>query len=167
MAGDLRQAGPVVAIIGGGASGTLAAVHLLREAAARNRPLRIALIDRLGRHGLGQAYATTHPDHLLNTPAHRMSALAGDPEHLLRWAAAAGPGVPVFLPRRSYGQYLRATLAQAQQQAQPLARMTSITSQVLAIRRSGHGRPLRLLTADGGLDADVAVLAVGRRSGRP
>jgi len=55
--------GPVIAIIGGGASGTLAAVHLLRAAVARRVPLRIALIDRLGRHGLGQAYATTNPDH--------------------------------------------------------------------------------------------------------
>lgn len=162
MAGAPRQAGPVVAIIGGGASGTLTAVHLLREAAARNSPLRIALIDRLGQHGLGQAYATTHPDHLLNTPAQRMSALADDPEHLLRWAAAeAGLDIPVFLPRRAYGQYLRATLAQAQQQAQPLARVISITSQALAIRRSGHGCALRLLMADGSLDADIAVLAVG------
>ena len=152
---------PVVAIIGGGASGTLAAIHLLREAAARNRPLRIALIDRLGRHGLGQAYATTHPDHLLNTPAQRMSALAGDSEHLLRWAAGAGLGALVFLPRRAYGQYLRATLSQAQQQAQPLARVISITSQVLAVRRTGHGRPLRLLMTHGSLDADIAVLAIG------
>src|SRR5450631_573105 len=50
--------GPVVAIIGGGASGTLAAIHLLREATARQYPLSIALIDRLGRHGLGEAYST-------------------------------------------------------------------------------------------------------------
>jgi uncharacterized NAD(P)/FAD-binding protein YdhS len=82
--------GPVVAIIGGGASGTLAAVHLLRAAAAQHCPLRIAIIDRHGRHGLGQAYATSHPDHLLNAPAGRMSALAGQPDHLTRWAATAG-----------------------------------------------------------------------------
>jgi uncharacterized NAD(P)/FAD-binding protein YdhS len=150
--------GPVIAIVGGGASGTLAAVHLLREAAAKNSPLRIVLIDRLGRHGLGQAYATTHPDHLLNTPAERMSALAGDPRHLLRWAAAVGLGDRMFLPRRAYGQYLQATLSEAQQRAQPLSRVISITSDVLAIRR---GRPLRLLLADGSLDADIAVLATG------
>jgi uncharacterized NAD(P)/FAD-binding protein YdhS len=82
--------GPVVAIIGGGASGVLAAVHLLRSAVARQSPLRITLIDRYGRHGLGHAYATTHPDHLLNAPASQMSALAGDPDHLIRWA---GPEV--------------------------------------------------------------------------
>ena len=41
----------MIAIIGGGASGTLTAIHLLRAAAARQYPLRIALIDRLGRTG--------------------------------------------------------------------------------------------------------------------
>jgi len=44
---------PVIAIIGGGASGTLTAIHLLRLASVRQRPIRIALIDRDGRHGLG------------------------------------------------------------------------------------------------------------------
>ena len=70
--------GPVIAVVGGGASGTLVALHLLRSAAAQQCPLRVALIDRHGRHGLGQAYGTTHPDHLLNAPAAQMSALAGD-----------------------------------------------------------------------------------------
>ena len=55
--------GPVIAIIGGGASGTLAAIHLLRAAAAQQYPLRIVLIDRLGRHGLGEAYSTANPAH--------------------------------------------------------------------------------------------------------
>jgi uncharacterized NAD(P)/FAD-binding protein YdhS len=45
----------VIAIIGDGARGTLVAVYLLREAAARHPPLRVALIDRHGRHGLGEA----------------------------------------------------------------------------------------------------------------
>ncbi len=66
----------MIAIAGGGASGTLTALYLLREAARRRMPLRVALIDRHGRHGLGQAYSTTHPAHLLNSPAATMSALA-------------------------------------------------------------------------------------------
>ena len=80
----------MIAIVGGGASGTLAAMYLLREAESRRMPLRVALIDRHGRHGLGQAYSTTHPAHLLNSPAAAMSAVAGDPGHLARWAATAG-----------------------------------------------------------------------------
>ena len=164
--------GPVVAIVGGGASGTLAAVHLLRAAAARRIAMRIVLIDRSGRHGLGQAYGTGHGAHLLNTPARQMSALADDPDHLVRWAqlegstaAADGDGdgdlAGAFLPRRDYGRYLQDTLWQAERRAQPLARLIRASSQVLAVRAASRGRALRLILGDGVLDADYAVLATG------
>jgi uncharacterized NAD(P)/FAD-binding protein YdhS len=159
--------GPVIAVVGGGASGTLAAIHLLRSAAAQQCPLRLALIDRHGRHGLGQAYATTHPAHLLNAPAAQMSAMAGDPDHLIRWAAAAGLPDLGFLPRQAYGRYLRDTLSDAQRRAQPLSRVTPITSDAVAIRHNASGRPLRLLLADGCIDADIAVLAIGSPPSSP
>jgi uncharacterized NAD(P)/FAD-binding protein YdhS len=153
---------PVIAVIGGGASGTLAAVYLLREAGSRRMPLRVALIDRHGRHGLGRAYSTAHPAHLLNSPAGAMSALAGDPAHLTRWAAGAGLPDDGFLPRSAYGRYLTELLATAERSAQPTARVSRITSQVVAIRRCGNGRALRLhLAAGGRIDADAAVLAIG------
>ena len=129
--------GPLIAVAGGGASGTLAASCLLREAAGRRVPLRVALIDRHGRHGLGQAYSTSHPGHLLNSPTGAMSALAGDPGHLSRWAAAAGLPPDGFLPRSAYGRYLSELLAAAERSAQPAGRLTRITAQVIAIRRSG------------------------------
>ena len=44
--GPVPGRGPLIAVIGGGASGTLTAIHLLRAAAAQQYPLRIALIDR-------------------------------------------------------------------------------------------------------------------------
>jgi len=152
----------VIAVIGGGASGTLATVYLLREAAARRLPLRVALIDRHGRHGLGQAYSTAHPAHLLNSPAGAMSALAGDPGHLSRWAAEAGLPRDGFLPRSAYGRYLTELLAAAERSARPAARVSRITAHVVAIRRGSHDRALRLhLDADGRIDADAAVLATG------
>ncbi len=166
----------MIAIVGGGASGTLAAIYLLREAASRRTPLRVALIDRYGRHGLGQAYSTTHPAHLLNSPSDAMSALAGDPGHLTRWAAAAGLPHDGFLPRRAYGRYLTDSLAAAERSARPAARVSRITADVVAIRRHSrsrshshshdrgrsHSRALRLhLAADGRIDADAVVLAAG------
>ena len=154
--------GPVIAVIGAGASGTLAVIHLLREAAARRVPLRVALIDRYGRHGLGQAYSTTHPAHLLNSPAAAMSAVAGDPGHLARWAATAGLPQDGFLPRKAYGRYLTESLAAAERSAWPAARVRRITAEVVAIRRCSNGRALRLhLAADGRIDAEAAVLATG------
>lgn len=157
--------GPVIAIIGGGASGTLAAAHLLHAAVARQVPLRIALIDRLGRHGLGQAYATTNPHHLLNAPAGRMSALAGDPDHLVRWAAGAGWPAPGFLPRPVYGRYLRDLLANARHRAEPASTLAELTADVVAIRPGSGGRPVRLILGDGScLAADAAILATGNRT---
>jgi len=162
LADDPADHVPVIAIVGGGASGTLAAIYLLREAASRRTPLRIALIDRHGRHGLGQAYSTTHPAHLLNSPAAAMSALAGDPGHLTRWAAEAGVAYDGFLPRRDYGRYLTESLAAAERQARSAARISRITAEVVAIRRCSHRRALRLhLAADGRIDADAVVLATG------
>jgi uncharacterized NAD(P)/FAD-binding protein YdhS len=159
-----QQAGrtPVIAVVGGGASGTLAVIHLLREAAAEHVPLRVALIDRHGRHGLGQAYSTGHPGHLLNSPADGMSAVTGDPRHLVRWARLAGITHDDFLTRQDYGRYLRELLADAQRRAGPASRVSQLASDVVAIRRGSGGRPLRLhLAADGRVDADVVVLATG------
>jgi uncharacterized NAD(P)/FAD-binding protein YdhS len=154
----------VVAVIGGGASGTLAAVYLLREAAAARVPLRIAMIDRNGRHGLGQAYATSNAAHLLNSRADRMSAVAGDAGHLVRWAAARGIEHDGFLPRPAFGRYLTEVLADAERSAWPAATVSRITSDVVALTPGGLHRPVRLhLAADGRIDADIAVLATGNR----
>jgi uncharacterized NAD(P)/FAD-binding protein YdhS len=153
---------PVIAVIGGGASGTLAAIHLLRLVAAGRQPVRIALIDAGGRHGLGQAYSTTHPGHLLNSPADTMSAVAGDPGQLLRWATANRIAHDGFLRRSDYGRYLCDTLAESRRQAGPAATVTPVTSQVVRISDRAPRHALRLhLAADGHIDADVAVLAVG------
>jgi uncharacterized NAD(P)/FAD-binding protein YdhS len=158
----------VVAVVGGGASGTLTAFYLLREAAAARVPLRIALIDRDGRHGLGQAYATSNAAHLLNSRAERMSAVAGDPGHLARWAAERGIAHDGFLPRADYGRYLCELLADAERAAWPTATVARITSDVVALTQGGLHRPLRLhLAADGRVDADVAVLATGNRPPAP
>ena len=157
-----RSFRPVIAIIGGGASGTLTATHLLRLAADGQRPVDIALIDRHGRHGPGQAYATTHPGHLLNSPADTMSAVAGDPGQLLRWAGANAIAHDGFLRRSDYGRYLRETLAEAQRQAGPATTLTLVTAQVMRITGGVPGHRMRLhLAAGGHLDADLAVLAVG------
>ena len=55
-----------VAVIGGGFSGTMAAVQLGR------RGLKAALIDGSGRMGRGIAYSTREPAHVLNVRAEVM-----------------------------------------------------------------------------------------------
>lgn len=153
--------------MGGGASGTLTAVHLLHRAHARGASLHVALVDRFGRHGTGQAYATCDPRHLLNVPLARMSALADDPGHLLRWSRGLrlDPEPSDFLPRGLYGRYLREVLADAARRGGPALRVTQVTSTVASITRPGLGRPLRTHLANGGrIDADAVVLATGNRA---
>jgi len=125
---------PVVAVIGGGASGTLAAIHLLRGAGAGRLPLRVALIDQHGRHGRGLAYSTTHRGHVLNSPADTMSARGEDPDHLVRWAERRHVHHDGFLPRGAYGDYLCETLAEAELSAAPWARVNQLTSRVAHVR---------------------------------
>ena len=94
----------MIAVIGAGASGVLAAVHVVR----RSKSARIALLDAGARAARGLAYGTPYGAHLLNVPAARMSALADEPDHFLDWLRArmpdAAPGT--FAPRPLYGDYL-------------------------------------------------------------
>jgi uncharacterized NAD(P)/FAD-binding protein YdhS len=155
---------PVIAVIGGGASGTLTAVQVLRRAAVAGLPARVLLIDRDGRHGRGRAYATADPAHLLNSPAGRMSGIAGDPGHLERWARAAGVTHDGFLSRRDYGRYLSGLLADARRRAWPAADLREVTAEVVSLGRAGAGLALGLAGPGGHrevLRADLAVLATG------
>lgn len=98
-----------VAIVGGGASGALQALHLAQAGASP-----VTLIERAREPGRGVAYSTRRPEHLLNVPARRMSAFADDPGHFTRWfAARAGGGAEDFAPRMVYGDYLAELLAEA------------------------------------------------------
>ncbi len=73
-----------VTIVGGGAAGVLTAAHL-----RRNKPdAQITLIDASGRPGTDAAYGTGDPVHLLNVPAHRMSAYWMDPGGFLVFAVS-------------------------------------------------------------------------------
>jgi len=136
-----------VAVIGAGASGTLAAVALLRADTAR--ALLIDLYETGAIAGRGVAYSTTDPRHLLNVPAERMSMLADEPDHLLRWAEgnALDLGRTGFLPRREYACYLSDTLA-----AHADDRLTLVPAEVVDIEAvPRHGSKARVTA--GSVDA--------------
>jgi uncharacterized NAD(P)/FAD-binding protein YdhS len=162
-----------VAIIGGGASGTVAAAHLLRE--PRERPLEVELIDRAGDFGRGVAYGTTDPLHLLNVPAVRMGAVSGHPEHFHEWLLANGHEEPeeAFMSRGLYGDYLLALLADAERSCTG-AVLHRRSGEVVAIADRGGadlpaaaaGEGVELTFADGvTLEVDRVILALGPLSG--
>lgn len=150
---------PRIAIVGGGASGTLTAAALLRNA---RRPVEILLIDRTGRHGRGLAYSTTRPAHVLNVIAGRMSALSSDPHHFVRWLRDREPTADAhtFAARGVYGGYLRDVLRAAEASAAPGVRLTADYGDVSAIRPLPDGR-LSIETATGSAAVDAVVLAMG------
>src|SRR5271168_2255134 len=144
-----------VAIVGGGAAGVLAAVHLRRG----TPDAQITLIDASGRPGCGAAYGTDDPTHLLNVPAPRMSAWPDDPEHFSRWLdERAVTPAESFAPRLAYGRYLQDQLVTADVRIE--------SAEVIGLTPS---QPARLALNDGReLSADSVVLASGRPlSGMP
>ncbi|HEX3736705.1 MAG TPA: FAD/NAD(P)-binding protein [Solirubrobacterales bacterium] len=153
-----------VAIVGGGAAGALAAVHLLREPRERGA-LEIELIDRTGAFGAGVAYGTEDPLHLLNVPAVRMGGIAGHPEHFHEWLAERSEPVTeaAFLPRGLYATYVRDLLTCAERDAVD-ARLRRRAGEVVALAEQGGDpvSPLELTFADGErLEVDRVVLALG------
>lgn len=146
-----------IAIVGGGASGVLLAMHLLRGADA---PLRIALVEP-GEPAHGVAYATPYAEHLLNVPAARMSAFDDAPGDFCDFLSPGDTGAAdgVYAQRRQYAAYLRDRLAQA-------AADTRASLEVVADRATrcdtGVAGTLGLSLASGGvLAARRVVLATG------
>jgi uncharacterized NAD(P)/FAD-binding protein YdhS len=159
----------VIAVVGGGCAGTLVAVQVLRQATG---PIRVVLIERSPPFGRGMAYATECPDHLLNVPAARMSALPEDPGHFLRWAQrfAGFLGFPKtisaddFLPRSMFGRYLGELLEETRAKTGSEASVETITGEVVNLEE--HSAGARLTLADGRtLDAGGVALALGNLPG--
>lgn len=99
-----------ITIIGGGASGTLLAINLLKYDGERR--MEINLVEKRSGIGRGVAFSTEHDVHLLNVPAAKMGAFPDDIEHFHKWLNENGHACEPssFVPRKLFGQYLRENL---------------------------------------------------------
>jgi uncharacterized NAD(P)/FAD-binding protein YdhS len=147
-----------VAIVGGGASGTLLAIQLLRRAPPGWR--RLLLVDRSGDFARGIAYRTEEESHVLNVPAARMSALPEDEGHFLAWLKRreAGTGPDTYALRHLYGDYLSELLAKAER-AVPEVALERRKADVRELEETA-GIRLRFKTGPDAF-ARYAVLALG------
>lgn len=143
-----------VAIIGGGFSGALQAINLLRHEGPR-----ATLIERRPRVGEGLAYGDAASSHLLNVRAKGMNAFPDQPDGFVRWLSVRHPNFSpdCFVPRLIYGEYLRELLA-LEMKRQP-GRLTLEQGEAVALDCQ---EGVAIALADGRkIAADLAILAVG------
>ncbi|WP_166217289.1 FAD/NAD(P)-binding protein [Pseudomonas atagonensis] len=111
-----------ILVIGGGLSGTLLAVQLLRLPGRK----KIVIVEPRVELGRGEAYSAIELGHTLNGNAARMSVDPDNPDDLTQWLTAhiAGGGWPesaeqevpvseLFPPRGLFGVYVQQRLAEA------------------------------------------------------
>jgi uncharacterized NAD(P)/FAD-binding protein YdhS len=151
-----------IVIVGAGFSGTLVAANLLRS--QHWATTRIVLIERSATVARGKAYADRDHPYLLNVPAGRMSADPNSPLDFLSFAQHRIPDATAedFLPRALYGQYLEATLLDAEVSAPPHVQFERLRGDVCAVEKIGDGSGYRVRLSNGRtLHADDVVLALG------
>ncbi len=148
-----------IAIVGGGLSGSLVAANLMQNATT---PMSIKLIERHLEVGRGVAYGTQIKGHLLNVPAGKMSAFPDKPDHFLNWLhenGHVGIKASTFVPRQVYGDYVQATLSEAEANAPTDVRLERIVDEAIAIETKSQ----RVIVSLKGqcLNVQKAVLALG------
>lgn len=159
-----------VAIIGAGFSGMMTAVQLIRKTTV---PLSLYLINDKYEFGKGPAYSTTHPRHILNVPAAKMTAYPDQPNHFLDWAHRQEAYSEmdkevlgkVFLPRRDYGRYLSQVWAEALAAKRPDTIVQIIQDKAVDITIAEGQNKIELASGQT-ITADYVVLATGNEPPR-
>jgi uncharacterized NAD(P)/FAD-binding protein YdhS len=153
-----------VAIIGAGFSGTILALNLLQHGSEQDR---LILIERRRDIGVGQAYSTIEPHHLLNIPASGMSPFSDQPDAFVDFLAGHRDLLPsntpslrdCYAPRMLYGQFLKHLVATKLKSTPGRPRLTIIRGTAADIIRDDGNQ---IMMANGWFCyADRVVLASG------
>jgi uncharacterized NAD(P)/FAD-binding protein YdhS len=148
-----------IAIIGGGCSGALVALHLLRG----QRPVRVHLVEPRPIAGTGLAYSTDCLHHLLNVPACRMSVSSAASHDFVDWL---GVDPEAFVARALYGRYVTERLETARREGTPNNTLLRHQAEVLDVRREG-ARAILHLNSGTSFEADLVVLGLGNAPPQP
>ncbi|WP_438298897.1 FAD/NAD(P)-binding protein [Pseudomonas sp. NMS19W] len=159
-----------ILIVGGGLSGAMLAVQLLRLPGRR----QILVIEPRAELGRGEAYSAVELGHTLNGNAARMSVDPDNADDLTQWLTEhiAGGGWPesdqqhvpvseLFPPRGLFGVYVQQRLAEAQQVgAQHGSTVEHVRAEVVDVQVSSDSVELTLNDGQQ-LHGAFAVLATG------
>ena len=154
-----------VAIIGGGFSGTVAAIRLLTSSQNGGPSLpfgsRVVLIES-GRPGQGLAFRQGPEFWRLNVPAAKMSAFDERPADFVEWARRRDADVSGddYLPRSWYGEYLADRLAHAKQRSPRWLKFEHVRARATGLRVE-DGAAYIALSNGTTLEADRVLLALG------
>lgn len=162
-----RKHGRKIAIIGGGFSGSILAVHLLRRCEKGDL---VYLVEKSERFGPGLAYATGNASHMLNVRAGNMSAFPEEPSQFVDWLKAHGELLPpetaidenTFVPRGVYGSYIQSLIAEALKGADDSAMLSLIPDEAIGMKPQEKGYAVELLSGRP-LKVDAVVLALGNQ----
>lgn len=151
-----------ITIIGGGASGSLLAINLVKHHAVTAAPLEINLIEKSGETGRGVAYGTTKGFHLLNVPAAKMGAFPDDIEHFYNWLVTNGYDYlpESFVPRKIYGDYLQQVFRETISVKPEQVKISVLESEAVDVAIQ-NGETKVLLKNGAALISDKIVLAFG------
>jgi hydroxyacylglutathione hydrolase len=154
---------PTVAIVGGGASGTLTAIHLLRSQSTHR--FGVLLIKGDGPVGRGTAYATPHRSHLLNVRASGMSAYRDEPLNFVSWLEEQGQRSTCdsFVQRALFGQYLEDQLSSLIAETGERIPLEVLSDEVVDIEPASGQRRL-VLRGGRRIPVQAVILATGGTS---
>jgi uncharacterized NAD(P)/FAD-binding protein YdhS len=147
-------------VVGGGCSGVLAAVALLRDGMDQ-----VTILEPGAALGRGVAYGTAAAVHVLNSRADTMSGDPGDPHDFVEWTRQEPQPVNPdgFAGRRAYGRYLQDLMDEAAERNP--GRFAHLRTQAVAVQIDDQ---VRVATASGrSLRADRVVLAIGHGAPTP
>ncbi|MGC5704153.1 FAD/NAD(P)-binding protein [Pseudomonas sp. NFXW11] len=151
-----------VLIVGGGLSGTLTAIHLLRSTCGQRT--RVTLLNPTPVLGRGLAYRSNDDNLLLNVPAGNMSAFADKPSHFVDFCQHIDSSINTgsFVSRRLYGRYLEQCLQDAV--AQYPGRLQVLVGEAYEIDALAVAGGFRVrLISDQCLTARQVILALGHQ----
>lgn len=158
---------PTIAIIGAGFSGICLAANLYQLSSF---PLRIIIIGNPTTFGIGLAYSTLNPAHLLNVRAKNMSAFSQRADHFVEWVNLQADKFNFnlvskdlkeeFIPRYFYGLYLQDILHSMAAPSSAGAHVELIEDQATTLAESSNDLIINTHNGDR-FRADIAVLAHG------
>ena len=144
-----------VAIVGGGCSGLLVALHLKRNGLAGP----VTIVEPRPNLGGGLAYSTSFDQHLLNVPAGKMSAFSREPGHFLDWLRTRHRPDAVFntfAPRMYFGEYLREIFRESGQCDHIQAEATALEDGCLKLSNGTALPAKKIVLALGNPDSSAA-----------